>query len=252
MNKDTKMTLHQKTRTLIAITEILALIGLIGFFNLNGFLISVGVFLLFSLGLSGGFHRYFSHRSFETNRIGYWFLLITGTLCAVGSCISWVSQHRMHHAYSDIKEKDPYYAHGKYLKTLIFGPWHVPTSPMIVRDLLRDPNQVFLHNYYFKIQFLYVLILACIEPMLVIWAWAVPGAWAFMGAHVVGVFGHKIGNKVYDTPNLAKNSHLMNLFTLGESYQDTHHYDPRCLVMGPFDLMGFVLKHIFATNTTVK
>lgn len=240
------MTLHQKVKTNILIAHVFSAIGLFFFFSWWGLAAAFATWIIFNYGVSGGFHRYFAHKTFETNKFWHWFLLISGTLAGIGSCISWVGQHRLHHKYSDIEGKDPYYPHNGWFRSWVFGPWHIQTSPLIVRDLLKDPVQKFLHNHYFKIQFLYVVLLAVINIELVFWLWALPSAGTFTSLQVVGVFGHLVGKKVYETRDDGLNSHWLNIFSFGESYQNTHHHDSSRYLLGPVDPIGYTIKYLFA------
>jgi stearoyl-CoA desaturase (delta-9 desaturase) len=236
------MTLHQKVKTTILIAHILTFTGLIFYFSWWGLTLGLATWVVFNFGVSGGYHRLFSHKQFEASRPVQLMFLFAGTLAGIGSCISWVGQHRLHHATSDVEGKDPYYSHNGIIKSWIYGPWHVNTSPLVVRDLLRDPVQKFLHDQYFKIQILYCLILLLINPILIFWMWALPSAMTFTSLQAVGVFGHIIGNRIHhDVPDQSKNSHWLCILSFGESYQNTHHYNPRQLVLGPCDLIGHTI-----------
>lgn len=244
-----KISLHKKVKLNILTAHILAAVGLIFYFSWWGLATAAIMWIIFNYGVSGGFHRLFSHRQYEVNSFWRWFLLISGTLAGIGSCISWVGQHRQHHKNSDVKGLDPYYPHDNWFLAWIFGPWHVNTSPLVVRDLLKDKAQLFLHNHYFKIQILYVSVLALINPELVFWMWALPSAGTFTSLQVVGVFGHLVGEKIYDTKDEGLNSHWLNIFTFGESYQNSHHHDSRMLILGPMDIMGKSIKHVIAKRS---
>jgi fatty-acid desaturase len=241
------LNLHQKVKSILLLTNIIGLVGLIFFFSWWGLAVAVSTWIIFNYGVSAGFHRLFCHRSFETNKFIKQFLLIAGTFASIGSSISWIGQHRLHHAYSDVEEKDPYYPHNGWIKAWIFGPWPIATSPMVVKDLLRDPTHKFLHHNYFKILFAYILILSIINPLLVIWAWALPAAGTFFSLQVTGVLGHMIGRIDYpETHDQSRNSDILNLLTFGESYQNTHHRNATQVVMGKYDIIGYTIKYLFA------
>ena len=81
-----------------------------------------------------------------------------------------------------------------------------------------------------------------INPILIFWMWALPSAMTFTSLQAVGVFGHIIGNRIHhDVPDQSKNSHWLCILSFGESYQNTHHYNPRQLVLGPCDLIGHTI-----------
>ena len=240
------MNLHTKVKLTLLLSNVLTLIAFSFFFSWWGLGLAILVWICFNFGVSAGFHRLFAHRSYETNFFWRWSLLISGTLAGIGSSISWIGQHRMHHANSDVEGKDPYYPHNNWIKAWIFGPWALPISPMSVKDLIRDRDHRWLHDHYFKILAAYVVILFLINPVLVCWAWAVPSAATFFSLQVTGVLGHMIGTAEYALKDRSKNSHILNIFTFGESYQNSHHHDVRRIVLGKYDLVGYTIKHIFA------
>jgi stearoyl-CoA desaturase (Delta-9 desaturase) len=61
----------------------------------------VGMYLLTMTGIELGFHRYFSHRTFETTRPIRALLLILGSMAGQGSALLWSAVHRWHHAHTD-------------------------------------------------------------------------------------------------------------------------------------------------------
>src|SRR5690349_25054299 len=67
----------------------------------------LGTYLLTALGITVGFHRLFTHRSFETNVVVKTILAILGSMAVQGMMLRWVSLHRRHHQYSDTPE-DPH------------------------------------------------------------------------------------------------------------------------------------------------
>ena len=110
-----------------------------------------GSLFLSHVGISIGFHRYFSHRSFETSAAGKWFLATAGTLTMQGSPLYWAGQHRLHHRHCE-GALDPHsplhgfwHAHGGWLtgltgthmSALINGHWTLNVrSNSVVRWLV--------------------------------------------------------------------------------------------------------------------
>ena len=80
--------------------------------------IAVGMYLVTGHGLSVGFHRMLTHRSFRPRRALKIALAIAGSMAAEGSVFTWVAQHRRHHAYADTKG-DP---HSPWRYGSGFGP----------------------------------------------------------------------------------------------------------------------------------
>ena len=244
------LNIYSKMKLVMITAYLISVSGLFLYFSWTGIYVALIMWVLFTIGVSGGYHKLLSHKQFKTGDTFKYFLIFLGTISGLGSSVAWVSQHRLHHRHSDIKGLDPYYPQEKPILTGFHGFWPVKSfNLMIVKDLMRDPIQMFIHNHYFKILMTYIIILFAIEPQLVIYMWALPCTMYLLCVHFgVGVFGHgqpfKVGWRDYDLDDNSINSHVMNIFTLGESYQNTHHYEPTRLVCGRYDMLGYLMKVI--------
>jgi stearoyl-CoA desaturase (delta-9 desaturase) len=200
---------------------------LILYFNTFYFTISIITFLIFGIiGANAGYHRYFSHRTYKTNRFFEIILAIIGTLATLGSIISWVAVHRYHHLHADT-EKDPHSP--KYIgawRAYIYDWNRVSISKKFIRDVVEDKFIVFLHKNYFKVIFLYVSILFLIDPFLIIFAYAIPATGCLNGVAAVTVIGHIHGYTNHEVNDSAKNSWIANIFSLGEGWHNNHHAHP--------------------------
>src|SRR5947199_2209275 len=108
----------------------------------------LGMYLLTGLGITVGFHRLFTHRSFETNRVMQFILAALGSMAVEGPLIKWVAMHRRHHQHSD-QPGDPHspHLHGRGILGLLRGMWHAhlgwvfdpdpPDLDRYVKDLRR-------------------------------------------------------------------------------------------------------------------
>ena len=134
------------------------------------------------LGVTLGFHRLFSHRSFTTFRSVECALMILGCT-AGGAPFFWIATHRAHHRHSD-REGDPHSPHiwaGRPL-SLMWGFWHsyfewlhsygYAYEVSVVRDLIRRPDLVWIDRHWFS--------------------------WYLIGLAVPGVIGFGIGGTLYD------------------------------------------------------
>src|SRR5690606_33167109 len=85
----------------------------------------VGMYVLTGLGVTIGYHRLFTHKSFETGPVMTFIIGALGSMSAEGPIITWVATHRKHHQHSD-DEEDPHspHAHGSGLWGMIRGLWH--------------------------------------------------------------------------------------------------------------------------------
>src|SRR6516165_12454591 len=61
----------------------------------------VGLYVITALGVTLGYHRMFTHRAFESSRPFRAFIAVLGSMAVQGSVITWVADHRKHHAFTD-------------------------------------------------------------------------------------------------------------------------------------------------------
>ncbi len=121
--------------------------------------LAIGFYIVSGLGITVGYHRYFTHGSFKANRGLKIALAIAGSLAIEGPVIRWVADHRRHHAFSD-KEGDPHspWRYGESVPALLkgLGYAHVgwlfdveqTNQERFTPDLLADPDLVWIDRYF--------------------------------------------------------------------------------------------------------
>ena len=214
-------------------------------------LLMAGLYVFTGLGVTVGFHRCFTHRSFTAAPLLRIVLAIAGSMSFQGSVISWVATHRRHHAFTD-RPGDPHspYRYGTSLRGLLRGLLHAhlgwmlghdptPTS-RYAPDLLADPAIRAVSNAFPALS---VLSLAVPFGL----GWAIGGtAYAALTAllwaglvrvtllqHVtwsVNSLCHLLGNRPFITRRFDRATNLwpLALLSFGESWHNLHHSDPTC------------------------
>ena len=203
--------------------------------------VSVASFLFFNLWISGlgmsvGFHRYFTHKSFETSKFWWWAMLIGGSLAGQGSPIFWVALHRQHHPSSDTA-KDIHSPHEK-------GLWHAymgwifqfDTSQVELSraiDLIRDPRCKFVHRNYENLMHIYWLFLIALVLYVPATANFVAGAliagmWAIHQEALINSVCHdpRFGIAQYPTKDHSRDVRWLQYVTWGQSLHNSHHAFP--------------------------
>src|SRR4051812_44678170 len=112
------------------------------------------------MGVTLGFHRLLTHRSFQTYKPVQYALAIVGSMAVEGPVMNWVADHRKHHAHSD-QEGDPHtpHGHGPGLKGAITGLWHAHMGWLFeqsgtseheryARDLYEDRGMQRIHKLF--------------------------------------------------------------------------------------------------------
>ncbi len=167
--------------------------------------------------VSSGYHRYFAHRTFQAPR---WYPLYAQVLAVfsnAGSILAWAGAHRMHHAFSDT-DKDPHSPRFKGIMRVLFNFWgyDVVIPRRFIKDLLRDKQVLFFHQYYFDILLGIAVLFALIDPRLFLFGLCLPIISGFWGMGLLNVLAHT-GD---DVP---RNSALANVLTGGEGWHRNHH-----------------------------
>lgn len=197
-----------------------------------------GFFALFmvcnGIGIGSGYHRLWSHRTYEAHPILKWFLAIFGGMALQNSIIVWSARHRVHHRDVDDNDKDPY-SIGRGFWFAHVG-WMIRDFPSgevdysIVPDLLKDPVAAFQHRWYWTLVWLTNLAL----PLFLGWLtgdmlgmFLLAGIARLVLSHHVTFFinslAHMWGTQPYTDENSARDNHLLALITYGEGYHNYHH-----------------------------
>lgn len=224
--------------------QILTFIGLLGLFLIfvDAFYTSSWMLLFWSFVYSNLIvsllcsqiilHRYFSHRSFITNRVTYALLTLLSILPGQGSPVAWAGAHRHHHKHSDgdldnHSPKESYFlaAGGWLLKGY---DWVVTKKKLrtIPTDLLRDKNVVRLDKYYYNIWFIMIVSSFILNYQFGLYFLIAPIGWTLMIAALVTLGCHiKLPGsyKTHDTLDNTYNNMYIQCIVLGDALHNNHH-----------------------------
>lgn len=205
------------------------------------FTVFVISYMYHGLGITLGYHRLLSHRSFKVPKFLEYFIVSGGYLAFEGSPIFWVSTHRLHHKYSD-QEGDPHSPLDGFFHSFIgwlFKPiikYNEEESRKLAADLYRDPVYRFFHVNHTRWHALLCLFL-CIAFRVGIFLVLGPvalaanilaGVMPFIGAHLVNSFGHlpTLGYQNFETGENSRNVWWVAMLSLGEGWHNNHHALP--------------------------
>lgn len=214
--------------------------------------------------VTGGYHRYFSHRTYKTSRWFQLFLAFMAETSAQKGVLWWSAHHRVHHKYSD-KPHDPHsmkiygfwYSHVGW----ILGPDYDDTEEDLVKDLLKYPELRWISKHYLfpptalgiACFFLGGLVNGGSLGAAFTYGWSTLIIGFFLSTVILyhGTFSinsimHKFGKPRYKTGDESKNSLWLALITMGEGWHNNHHYYQRSTPQGFFwweiDLTYYILK----------
>lgn len=223
------MTQAEKIRYLQLLNHVGFFVGLLYAFSHSTNYLYLGITLGFVFGILGiniGFHRYLSHNSFKTNKFFNFVLLYSGTLCLVGTPLTWAVSHINHHTFAD-KDGDPYSPHRLSLWNFLTTKFDPVTKPMLgAKNVMKNTTAMWLHRNYFLAIGIYCGVLLAIDPWLVIFAWSIPSIIALYILLITNIVCHMYGYKNHKTADQSHNNILMSILTFGEGWHNNHHANP--------------------------
>jgi stearoyl-CoA desaturase (delta-9 desaturase) len=245
-------------RTLVALFVVVPMLAVLaaipvawvwGLLGWREIVIAVVFYAISGLGISMGFHRYFTHGSFKAVRGFKIALAVAGTLAIEGPLLTWVADHRRHHKYSD-KEGDPHspWRFGSDWKALTKGLGFAHIGWLFDRsrtsqakfcpDWLADSDIRRIDRWFPGLVAVSLLAPAAIGGL---WTWSWQGAlitffWASLVRiaflhHVtwsINSICHTFGKEEFEVRDKSRNVNWLAILSFGESWHNLHHADPTC------------------------
>jgi stearoyl-CoA desaturase (delta-9 desaturase) len=233
------------------LVHILAVVGvvLLGW-SWKGFALAIALYYVRMFGVTGGYHRYFSHRTYRTSR---WFQFVLAVLAQTSlqkGALWWAAHHRDHHKFSDTPN-DPHSFRNE-------GFWHSHVGWILqkdtentdykkISDFARYPELVWLNKYHAVPGIVLGVTLWLIGswPALV-WGLFVSTSLLWHGTFTINSLSHWFGSRRYATTDESKNNFILALVTMGEGWHNNHHHYQRSCAQGFFwweiDMTFYVLK----------
>ncbi|MGH8581141.1 MAG: acyl-CoA desaturase, partial [Gammaproteobacteria bacterium] len=199
-------------------------------FTWGGVWLAVASYYLRMFALSAGFHRYFSHRSFNTSRVFAFLLAFLGECSLQKGVLWWASHHRHHHRFSDQPEdvhsplhKGFFWSHMGW----ILCDKYKPLNRAMIKDFLVHPELVWLNKNTWLPANIYIATLIGLFgwPGL-LWGFIVSTVFLWHGTFTINSLVHKWGTQVYKTDDNSRNNLIGAILTLGDGWHNNHHYEP--------------------------
>jgi stearoyl-CoA desaturase (Delta-9 desaturase) len=233
----------------------------------------IAVFLicytLTGFGVTIGFHRHLTHRAFKARRWVRGTLAILGSAAIEGPVISWVADHRKHHAFADIDgdPHSPHVDHGHGLKGALRGLFHAHVGWLFIHthrgnreryapDLMKDPLIRWVDR-----TFVLWVIAGLVVPFLLggligrswdaaltglLWGGAVRMLVVHHVTYSINSLCHFFGRQAFDTGDESRNLAWLAPFTFGEAWHNNHHAFPTSFEHGmrrwQFDPSRYVIR----------
>lgn len=235
--------------------------------------LAVGLWALTALGITVGYHRYFTHGSFKTHRAVKLALAISGSLAIEGSLDQWVADHRKHHKFSD-EVGDPHspWRFGTTRKAIAKGlvyshvGWLFESDNTSIEkyapDITKDKDLHWISKH-FSIFVVASLLIPAVLGGLITWSW-VGAVTAFFWAGLVRIafvhhvtwsinsICHVFGKRPFESRDLSSNVAWLAIPSMGESWHNLHHVDPTAarhgVMKGQIDVSAGIIRGLEKTG----
>jgi stearoyl-CoA desaturase (delta-9 desaturase) len=224
--------------------------------HLSDLMIAIGLYALRMFGITAGYHRYFSHRSFRTSRAFAFVLAFLAQSSAQRGILWWAGNHRQHHRFSDTDDDvhSPvrhgfWHAHFGWF----FTEAHRRTDLNAVPDLAQCPELVWLDRHPYLpavLTGLLVWVLAGWSGLVVGFLWSTVALWH--ATFSINSLAHLTGRRRYVTGDQSRNNLWLALLTFGEGWHNNHHHYQSAARQGfrwyEIDISYYALKALAATG----
>ena len=210
---------------------------------------ALGLYLVRMFAITGFYHRYFSHRTFKTNRFFQFCFALLGCLAVQRGPLWWAAHHRHHHRASD-QESDVHspVQHGFWWSHLVWftSSANFKTHYDRIRDFARFPELVFLTRFDMVVPALFAIsiyitgeALAALFPglgtsglQMLIWCFFISTIVLGHATFTINSLAHIYGKRYYATKDNSRNNWFLALITLGEGWHNNHHRYPGSVRQG--------------------
>ncbi len=217
--------------------------------NFVDWIVCIALYVARMFWITAGYHRYFSHRAFKTNRISQFLLAFFAQTSVQKGVLWWASHHRFHHRYSD--------QHDDAHSPVQHGFWQAHCGWILsdktshvkwkyIKDLSKYPELVWLDKYHQIPAILLALTCYLVGgwSMLLI-GFVLSTVVLFHGTFTINSLSHIWGKRRFKTTDGSRNNFLLALITLGEGWHNNHHFFPHSARQGFFwkeiDITYYVL-----------
>jgi stearoyl-CoA desaturase (Delta-9 desaturase) len=226
-------------------------------------------YMLCGFGVTIGFHRHLTHRAFKAKSWVRGTLAILGSAAIEGPVISWVADHRKHHAFADVEgdPHSPHVDHGVGLKGALPGLLHAHMGWLFIhthrgakkryaRDLIEDPVVSFVDRTFLVWAIGGLGLAFCLGYLVggsigagltgLLWGGGVRMLVVHHVTYSINSLCHFFGRQAFDTGDESRNLAWLSVFTFGEAWHNNHHAFPTSYEHGmkrwQFDPSRYVIR----------
>ncbi len=218
--------------------------------------VCIGLYYLRMFGITAGFHRYFAHRAYKTNRVFQFALAWIGTMSAQKGVLWWAGHHRHHHRFSDTDEdihsptkRGFWWSHVGW----ILSSRYDDTPFDDIKDFAKYPELRWLNTYHLvPPAILGVLVYLTMGASGLFIGFFLSTVLLWHGTFTINSLSHVFGSQRYVTGDTSRNNFWLALVTMGEGWHNNHHYYQSTANQGFYwwevDMSYYVLKVLAAVG----
>jgi stearoyl-CoA desaturase (delta-9 desaturase) len=188
----------------------------------------VGSYYVRMFAVTGGYHRYFSHRSYKLNRFWQFMMAFLAQTSGQKGVLWWAAHHRDHHLHSDRKTDLHSPVHeGFWWSHLgwILSDEYDHYDPKRISDFSRYPELRFLNHYHLLPTVIYAAAIWLIGGWeAFVWGYVFATVLLYHGTFLINSLTHIWGTRRFATPDESRNNFVLSIVTLGEGWHNNHHH----------------------------
>jgi stearoyl-CoA desaturase (delta-9 desaturase) len=196
-------------------------------FSAGAVAVCVATYFLRMFGITAGYHRYFSHRSFKTGRVFQFVLAFLGSMSVQKGVLWWAANHRIHHKYSDLEgdvhsptRSGFWWSHAGW----ILATDHEETHYEKIPDLAKYPELRWLNEHFLVAPLVMAVSLYAVGgASWLVWGFFVSTTLLWHSTFMINSLAHVYGTRRYETADTSRNNFWLALMTMGEGWHNNHH-----------------------------
>ncbi|MDQ3264184.1 MAG: fatty acid desaturase, partial [Myxococcota bacterium] len=200
--------------------------------------------------ITAGYHRYFAHRAYQTNRVFQFLIALLGTTAAQKGPLWWAAHHRHHHRSSDQPDdihspvQDSFWwSHVGWILSDKYDATHFDA----IKDFARFPELRLLNRFHLVPSIALAVGLHFWGGLsMLVWGYFISTVLLWHGTFTINSLSHVFGKRRYKTTDDSRNNWLLAIITCGEGWHNNHHYHQNTANQGWFwwevDFSYYVLK----------
>jgi stearoyl-CoA desaturase (delta-9 desaturase) len=193
-------------------------------------LLLVFTYAIRMFGVTAGYHRYFSHRSYKLGRVAQFAMAFLAQTSGQKGALWWAAHHRVHHRESD-REHDVHspwqsgfwWSHAGWVISNRYDDY----DARAVGEFSRFPELLWLdRNHWVPTVAFAAVVLASGGGPAFVWGYVLSTIVLYHCTFSINSFAHLFGTRRFDTPDQSRNNALLAVLTMGEGWHNNHHFSP--------------------------